>query len=41
MAMPQKKAWTKEARQVTFCISSFKPGIQTAHMVSSGTPVSA
>jgi len=41
MPVGQRKIWSKEARQVSFCISSFKPGSQTAHMVSSGAPMSA
>lgn len=41
MPVGQRKLWSKEARQVSFCISSFKPGSQTAHMVSSGAPISA
>lgn len=36
MSVVAKRAVDKEARMSIFCVSSFRPGTQTAHMVSSG-----
>jgi hypothetical protein len=37
MPKAQKKVFAQEAQSQTFCVSCFKPGTQTAHMMSAGT----